>query len=366
MNRDSVSVNYYGEVFSTSGYGTAIRSYIRALHTAGVRVAVASARRAPSVRDEFIESLMGRDPNADFNILHAIPLFWSRGAYRLPSVIAVTVWEADPIPEAWHRALSHAVDVWVPCSFNVKSFGASLSRAPFQLPYALPISGTRNVADLTISGLRSSDFVFYSIFDWQVRKNAQGMMAAFLQAFPNDCDSLLLLKTTPRADDEARHALDQARAITKSNARVVLKCEAWEEAEIEALHERGDCYLSLHRGEGWGYPIFEAAARGKPTIFSAQGGPLDFLDPQRHQLIPCRNVPVEEPYFLFTRQMKWGEPDLAVATKALRWVYENRETARINAEQAARELRATYSLGRVGAVAKARLLELLQEKTAAL
>lgn len=360
MTRDAISVNYYGEVFSTSGYGTAARAYIRALHASGVRVSVVGPGRPPHrFQDSIIQSLIGREPNADFTILHAIPLFWPRWAYTASNVIAITVWEADPIPQIWHRALKHAVDVWVPCEFNVKAFGKALGTAPFRLPYALPVCDAPCAVDPTELSVNPTDFVFYSIFDWQYRKNAQGTMEAFLRAFPDECDAVLLLKTIASAANDAQRTLEQARAETRSRARVFLRCEAFSEAQIEALHERGDCYVSLHRGEGWGYPLFEAAARAKPVVASAQGGPLDFLDPTRHRLVPCRDVAVQEPYFLFTRQMQWGEPDLVAAAQALRWVYEHRDAARVDAEVAAPYLRSRYSLEPIGEAAKSRLLGLL-------
>lgn len=362
---DPITVNYYGEVFSSSGYGTAARAYIHALHAVGVRVAVMGGGRVPhDFPDVLVRSLLSSEANADFTIVHAIPIFWPRWAYTTPNVIAVTVWEADPIPNVWQRTLNRSIDVWVPCNFNVAVFGKALTAAPFRLPYALPSwdQGVR-VESVALPGVDADDFVFYSIFDWQHRKNAPGMMEAFLQAFPDACDAVLLLKTIPRATAEAQRCLDQVRARTQSLGRVVLLCEPLNEAQISGLHERGDCYLSLHRGEGWGYPLFEAAARGTPTVASAQGGPLDFLDALRHRLVPCREIAVQEPYFLFTRDMHWGEPDLVAASEALRWVYEHRDQARANADVAARGVRAAYSLERVGEAAKARLLELMRTKS---
>lgn len=366
MTLGEVSVNYYGEVFSSSGYGTAARAYIHALHQAGVRVSVFGAGRPPpNFGDGLIRSLMRPEPNADFTIVHAIPLFWPRWAYTLRNVVAVTVWEADPIPEIWQRALRHAIDVWVPCEFNVGPFGRALGAAPYRLPYALP-SHAQSVPDdsADVPGVERSDFVFYSIFDWQYRKNARGAIEAFLRAFPEARDALLVLKTIPRAAAEAQRALDDIRSRLQSSGRVVLLCRDVNEAQIDALHERGDCYVSLHRGEGWGYPLFEAAARGTPTVASAQGGPLDFLDPARHRLVPCRDIAVEEPYFLFTREMRWAEPDLVAASKALRWVYEHRDQARANAQAAAPVLRKIYSLESIGEAAKSRLFELMQKRLA--
>ena len=139
MKSDALTVTYYGEVFSTSGYGTAARAYVHALHAAGVRIAIFAAGRPPQqFEDDLVLSLVRREPSPDIIIVHAIPSFWPRWAYTAHNVVAITVWEADPIPRAWERALNRAIDVWVPCAFNVIAFGKALGTPPFCLPYALP------------------------------------------------------------------------------------------------------------------------------------------------------------------------------------------------------------------------------------
>ncbi len=365
MTDELPSVSYYGEVFSTSGYGTAARAYVRALHAAGVRASLSYPGRPPDkIEDDLVRSLIGENPDADFHIVHAIPSFWPRWAYTTSNVVAVTVWEANPIPGIWSRALSRAIDVWVPCQFNVGSFEKILGRAPFVLPYPLPWVNHQPFAtgtDFRLS-LNASDFVFYSIFDWQHRKNPEGIMQAFLEAFPEECDALLLLKTIAAAAGEARTILEELRSRTGSKGRIVLRCETFDDTLIDALHDRADCYVSLHRGEGWGYPLFEAAARGKPVVASAQGGPLDFLDPRAHRLVRCTEQAIQKPYFLFSPRMTWGEPDVTEAATALRWVYENREEARADAARAAVALRDEYSFRRIGEAALERLLQLRSER----
>ena len=150
------------------------------------------------------------------------------------------------------------------------------------------------------------------------------------------------------------------RAATGGRGRVVLCCEAWSEARIPALHDRGDCYVSLHNGEGWGYPLFEAAARGKLVIATDYAGPRDYLDPQRHWLVRNNSTLVRQRYQFYQPNMRWSEPDLAHASEGMRWTYEHREDARATAVEAARLLNDKFSIERVGAMARARLVELFE------
>src|SRR6202034_1013617 len=89
------------------------------------------------VEDTLITAQLGCDPDADFNLFHGIPSFWARSAYAKRNVIAMTVWEADRIPPVWRNPLSHAIDVWLPCAFNVEVFARELSKKPFCLPHVL-------------------------------------------------------------------------------------------------------------------------------------------------------------------------------------------------------------------------------------
>lgn len=357
----AISVNYHSEVFAASGFGQAARLYIRALNAVGVRVNVVNTGGRRQLEDPFIESLVGHDAKADFNIFHGVPTAFGRAAARLSNIVAITVWEATPVPYRWRTALSRAVDVWVPCEQNVSAFG-HIANA-FRVPHVVPPEPEPGLTESArvLDGIGPGDFVFYSIFHWQERKNARGLIKAFLLAFPATPDAVLLVKTSDRAAPEATELLRTLREETSSPARVTLVCESLGDREIRELHARGDCYVSLHRGEGWGYPLFEAASLGKPVVATAHGGPLDYLDSGRHHLVPCSMTRVQKPYYLFSSAMEWAEPDLARACEALRDVYANRDRARAAAEDAARELRRAFSAEAIGALAKARLLELKRQ-----
>jgi glycosyltransferase involved in cell wall biosynthesis len=363
---ETITLNYYGEVFYASGYGQAARAYVHALHHAGVQIRVIDTGRKPHhIEDKLVTSLLGQHPNADFNLFHGVPSFWARAAYKLRNVIAMTVWEADQMPQTWRNPLSHAIDVWLPSAYNTEVFARDLAAAPYRLPHAfLPLrNATADAIRDAQLGVEPTDFVFYSIFEWQNRKNPYDLISVFLQTFPKESDAVLVIKTNAQAAREAYRVLAEFRAQSQSSGRVVLHCESFDEGRIQALQSRGDCYVSLHRGEGWGYPLFEAAGRGKPTIATAHGGPLDYLDSQRHWLVRCTASQVRQPYFLYTTSMRWAEPDLDHAREGLRWVYDHRGEARTAAEDAAHAIRRTYSIERIGEAAKARLVELKRSIT---
>jgi glycosyltransferase involved in cell wall biosynthesis len=360
---DNLNVVYYGYVFDASGYGHAARAYIHALHRTGITLSVVDlAGHARQVRDALVESLFNRKVDADFHLFHGIPPQWARLAFRLPNAIGMTVWETDVMPSQWRNILNHVLEVWVPCEFNVHTFRSALDTPLFKLPHALlPLHSNGNVLEPSqFLGVTGRDFVFYSLFEWQDRKSPHQVIESYMRAFPTASDTVLIIKTNPGAGNVARQAVEKARLQTRSEARVDIRCEAWNEAQIETLHARGDCYMSLHRGEGWGYPLFEAASRGTPVIATNYSGPLEYLNPQEHHLVEYELSPVHQPYLYYHPRMRWAEPKLTQAAELVRWVYDNRESAKEQAGKASERIQQAYSLDAVGTMARERLVQLLR------
>src|SRR5581483_10887030 len=365
---DDIALTYYGHVFDASGYGQAARSYIHALHSAGVRLSVVDLmHHGHQVRDELVDSLVGRPITPDFHLFHGIPPQWARLAFRLRNAIGMTVWETDTMPTQWRNILGHVVDVWLPCTFNVDTFQRDIQTPIFRLPH--PVVGRRvngHVVDANrLIGSTPESFVFYSIFEWQERKGPIDLLRAYFTAFPDEGDTLLVLKVNPGAADVAARAVDDMRRDLGSSARVHVRAAGWGEPEIEALHERGNCYVSLHRGEGWGYPLFDAVTRGRPVIATAFAGPLDYLRGDSARLVPYTLAPVRQRYAYYGPQMRWAEPDVAEAVRAMRDVYTDRDAAMARARAHASAVCADYSIERIGAAAKQRLLSLLQQRNPA-
>lgn len=358
-----LSLAYYGYVFDASGYGHASRAYIHALHRAGINLSVVElANRPRQVRNELVESLVGRRLDADFHLFHGIPPQWAARAFRLKNVVGMTVWETDVMPSQWRNALNHALEVWLPCDFNVSVFRQSLERPVFKLPHPIfpPHANGGRVDPRGLLKVSDDDFVFYSLFEWQDRKSPRGLVETFLREFRDERDAVLVVKTNPGAAQVAARALAEAREATKSAARVELRAEAWDDSQVAALHARGDCYVSLHRGEGWCYPLFEAAARGTPVVATNFSGPLEYLSAEDHSLVRFRLEQVRQPYVYYHPRMRWAEPDLAHAAELMRGVYNGRAESRARAERGAEKLRARFSLEAVGRAAGEQLLDLLR------
>lgn len=365
----TISLTYYGNVFDASGYGHAARAYLHALHTAGIelRVVDLAAQRARQVEDRLLDSLVGKPIESDFHLFHGPPPQWASLAFPLRNVIAMTVWETDTMPTQWRPVLTHALDVWLPCEFNAAVFSAALGKPVFKLAHPVfsgGLNGNVSPKPFLEQEVLPDDYVFYAIFEWQDRKSPERTLEAYFRAFPQGKETVLILKTNPGATNVARQALAEMRRRTGSRARAVVRAEAWTEAQIAALHARGDCYVSLHRGEGWGYPLFEAAVRGKPLIATGYSGPLDYLAAEGHYLVRHTLTSVRQPYVYYHPSMHWAEPDIGHAIELMRTIQSRPDEARARAAAVAKNLAQKFSLEAIGRSARARLTELLHRSSA--
>ena len=353
---------YYGEVFNASGYGTAARAYVHALHEAGIKVSVVNTGGPPTaVRDSLVESLLGTSRTADFHLFHGIPTTWAQHAFRCSNAIGMTVWETDTMPTQWASTLNHVMEVWLPCDHNIAAFERGVTRPLFKLPHVFrPPTAQIQSPDESrqLQRVRPDDFVIYGIFEWQERKMPMGQLTAYMRAFPRDRAHVLVLKVNASAARAANDAVREARRQTGSAARVEIFAEVWSDHEIDALHERGDCYLSLHRGEGWCYPLFDAVCRGNTAVATGYSGPLEYLSAEHHELIRYKLAPVTQRYAFYHPRMNWADPDLDHAAERLQWVFGNRAIAAERARVASETLRARYSSASIGEMARDRLLEL--------
>ncbi|MDR3792104.1 MAG: glycosyltransferase [Terracidiphilus sp.] len=369
---------FYGYVFAGTGYGTAARAYVHALIRASVPLSIVSLDRfhRSGLHDPIVFSCLAdrsRSFAPEVHLWHTEPNNVMRLKRSFPRLAVLTTWETESLPQAYVEALNHAGEVWVPSRYNAEAFRRQLSVPVFRLPH--PVSDLAaprfdaNAFDREMN-IPDGSFLCTAIGTWQERKNFDGIIEAFLRAFPSNKDAYLLLKTSFPFTEEHTARAQIAAAIQRANPpdrelaqkRILVFPYRWPDDCISSLLHRADCYISLHRGEGWCYPLFDAASIGVPIVATAYSGPMDYLDPAHHRLVgyslTAAGLQQHTIHFGFDSSMYWAEPDVADAARQLRAVYENRAAARKLALDAAACIRKTYSLDAIGSAARKRLLSI--------
>lgn len=126
---------------------------------------------------------------------------------------------------------------------------------------------------------------------------------------------------------------------------IVMIDKMLDQESVDALHQCGDCFVSLAHSEGFGLCPFEAVIHDKPVIITGWGGQLDYLDPGMSMLVDFKLVDVvdERGKVSYYAPQRWAEPNLDHAVAVLREVYRDPEIARGRAVQLGTRVRERFS-----------------------
>jgi len=221
-------------------------------------------------------------------------------------------WELPRAPSLWKKDAALVDEVWAPSRFTADSLTGA-ARPVRVVPHPLFMEDYVRVRGAP----RQAAFQGVSIFDFNsslARKNPQGAIAAWSQAFGADAGAVLTLKT--QSGDAHPEALAQLRAIAPPNVRIV--DETWPYDQVKRLIAGADVLVSLHRAEGFGLTPAEAMALGTPVLATGWSGVMDFMDPDSAILVPSVQVKVRDPQGIYPAGQSWAEPDLEAAALGLK------------------------------------------------
>lgn len=319
-----VNLITYGAL--SNGVGEASRLVAVLLQEAGVSsetyahdLSVAPARRHPRLFDTTIAAL-----NATDHLIAAavFPRLFSPRRHR----IGVWHWEVDAAPLKYRLAGAVTDEIWTTSAYQQELMGAIYRRPVHVLP--LPVPSDEPDAAMVVAvreriGARDR-FVFGFQFDWNSsrrRKNPDGVLQAYLRAFPEQAGGTLLFIKTINGEQHPDAVRDFLRGA-EGRTDVVMVDEFWPSGLNASLSHALDCYVTLHRAEGFGLTIAKAMAAGKAVIATGYSGNLDFMPEGTALLVPWTLTRVgQDPIYPATAH--WAEPDLDAAADFMRAVYED-------------------------------------------
>ncbi len=263
-------------------------------------------------------------------LIHVNPPMLPYTLLRLPRallrgrrVIGHWAWELPTVPPAWRVGLRFVHEVWAISHFTGAAIATLLPPAsdipirivPIPVAIAPPHPAARTRADFGLPADAVIVLASFNLASSRVRKNPDGAIAAFRQAFGDRPDRILVLKIGNPAHFPEDFAELQA-AADHPNIRVLT--ETLPAAEAHALTACADIVLSLHRAEGFGLVPAEAMLLGIPVVATGWSGNLDFMDAASAALVPYALIPARDPRGVFEAPgAVWAEPDLAAAAADL-------------------------------------------------
>jgi glycosyltransferase involved in cell wall biosynthesis len=124
---------------------------------------------------------------------------------------------------------------------------------------------------------------------------------------------------------------------------------------VDELMGSCDCYVSLHRSEGFGLTMAEAMAFGKPVIATNYGGNTDFMTRENSYLVDYELATMERKTGPYEKGWVRADANVAQAASYMRRVFEDREEARRVGEKARSDVERLLAPRAVGEMMLARL-----------
>jgi hypothetical protein len=373
---DALAVRVTGYLGHTLGLGAAARGYVQALGASGVPVTTTSV---PLHHLELPVALAAEYGRHGFEELvhegaHGFEIV-AVNAEELPDIverlgegyfegprIGIWGWETNTIPPRWQRAFALVDEIWVYSRFMAENIGAVAPVPVIALPP--PVQPPAAAVQPLRLGVPAG-FLFLFVFDYLStvqRKNPVGLIEAFKRAFAPGEGPQLLIKTInaplrPLAEEEvlwAAHGCDDVHVVDRS-----LDAE-----ELAGLMAACDCYVSLHRSEGFGLTMAEAMAIGKPVIGTGYSGNVDFMNDRNSYLVDFAIGRVGPECEIYPPEGEWADPSVEHAAQLMRRVWSDPAGARRVGEQAAADIARTLSAPAAGAAMRRRLEQLSEQPNA--
>lgn len=279
-------------------------------------------------------------------------------------------WELSKIPANWIEKLDLFDEIWAPSFFIQKAIESSLAKPIYLMPLPVQIK-LASFLGRRYFNLPESSYLFLFLFDFRsyiARKNPSAVLDVFEQVYKEnqDTDVRVVIKvhgdtSSPKADLDYKDFLNRIRQSPFCE-RIILINKAYDDNEIKNLIRCCDCFVSLHRSEGFGLGMAEAMYLGKPVIATAYSGNLDFMNNQVACLVDYNLVAVQEGQYPNAIGQVWAEPDVNHAAHFMNKMLKDQEFGRKLGKQARKHICIYFSYLAQGLRYKQRINQILQEK----
>lgn len=367
---DNLRIAYQGPFFDYSGYGEANRQALAAFYASGVQVNAKKLQYTNQSTDygdivKIIQECIMNDFDYDLKIMHVTPDEIPRLIEKDKYSISHFFWETDRLPQIFVDGLNLVDEIWTGSQANVHAIVSSGVKRPVCV---FPQATNTSWIDSESLDIDFDGFLFYSIFEWTDRKNPEALIRAYNQAFDGTENVGLLIKSyitdfSRISRDIIVSKINELQNQYGNKNKIFLYHKLMTYKQVHGIHERGDCYVSAHRGEGWGVPQAEALSHGNPVISTGYGGINEyFTDMVNGIVIPYEMINLtgmDHSRRYYSLDQKWADIDIDYLSEKMRFVYENQDISKqigLNGQNFARN---AFSYENVGMLMRNRVSEIL-------
>lgn len=366
-------ITLIGHPYAPIGMGEQLRCHLAALRAVAIEPRVLDIFRFSSRSDpahlELVRNAEVTIPPAGLRIFHlnGDEVDNARDAFRRQGIawddsvnIICPAWELPDYPAVWAEKLRDFHEIWAMSRFVQASLRHAGLASHVIPPSVQPAPGL--LLPRRHFGIRESAFVLLHFFDltsYASRKNPEAVLRLFAALHEADrfADVQLVLKVKHGESDAA----GWARSFLGRHAgtgQILLLDQALDSLGVRSLIAACDCFVSLHRAEGFGRGLAEAMALGRLALGTDWSGNTDFLTVQTGVPVDYRLIPVAEGDYPHAAGQVWADPIVEDALQRLLPLIRAPEQARSLARAGQQSILLSHSHRSCGLAILSRLTSL--------
>jgi glycosyltransferase involved in cell wall biosynthesis len=330
-----LGLNVAGFLTADMGIGESARCMVRAADAAGLPVAAIELKlpcKNPRGDDTLRMRLQEDNPHA-VNVVHFDPPAGRDLDHHHPSLrrdkynIGYWAWELPEFPDDWVGHFQYFDEIWCPSEFARAAIAAKSPVPVMAMPHSVSFARPADppAALRARFGLPPDLFLFLFLYDlnsYSARKNPGAVLDAFRASGLAGHGAALVIKTHNTAGNETD--LARLRTAVADLPGTTLIVDTFTHEDVYRLEAACDCFVSLHRSEGFGFGIAEAMFLGKPVIATDWSATAEYLNATNGCPVRAKTVILDRSHGPYAKGQTWAEPDANHAAEWMRLLASDR------------------------------------------
>lgn len=337
---NTLGLNIAGHIKGDFGLAEGVRSTVRAVESVGIPFVLNNLHLegAPQTNNRYTNfsqnnpypiNLVQTNPDLITRVISQDSNNLSSKYFQGHYNIGFWSWELLKFPDCWYSAFDLFDEIWTPSNYCVEALAAVSPIPVIKIPHSidLPIP----TLDRASLGLPQDKFIFLFMFDFHSnyqRKNPLAVIEAFKQAFSNSNNDVMLIIKFHNGEYYPQY-LEELHVSKANYPSIHLISKHLLKEEVNALVNNCDCYVSLHRAEGFGLTMAETMFYGKPVIATGYSSNIEFMNVGNGFLVKYDLVTTTEDYWPYLKGSIWAEPDINHAASLMNYVFHNYNQAKL-------------------------------------
>ena len=378
-NNSLFGINIVGYVRGEFGLGESSRAQIRSIKAAEIPHTICNIDcAAHGNEDNSFEQEFTTDNPYAINLLNfnaeAMPEFLDNiGEKYLKDKynIGYWAWELPTFPAEWEWLFQYYDEIWVPSGYCAEALSlvAPIPIVKIMHSIDLPAPSLSKSATIIPDGeegetkFPQDKFTFLFMFDFHstmARKNPLGVIESFQRAFQRDNQDVCLIVKCSNSQNYP-HELAQVKQAIANYPSIQLIDARLPKEVVNALFYNCDCYVSLHRAEGFGLTMAEAMYYGKPVIATGYSSNVEFMNTGNSFLVQYDLVKVQQDSGSYQKGNIWAKPSVEHTATLMHYVFHNPQSAKQIGLRASEQVRAMLSPETIGKKIRRRVEQIMSK-----